>query len=114
MSKNIAGRKHEMQVLSDALNSYRSELIAVYGRRRIGKTYLIREYFNKKIVFSFTGLSTGKRPEQIKNFILKLNEITNKFTGQRQPVDWLEAFSLLKVFLKDIKETKKKKSDFYR
>ncbi len=112
MPKNIAGRKHEIQVLSDALNSHRSELIAVYGRRRIGKTYLIREYFNKKIVFSFTGLSTGKRPEQIKNFILKLNEVTNKFTGQKQPADWLEAFSLLKAFLKDIKETKKKKVIF--
>ncbi len=112
MSKNIAGRKDEMQILSDALDSHRSELIAIYGRRRIGKTYLIREYFNNKIVFSFTGLSTGKRAEQIKNFILKLSEVTDQFKEQKQPVDWLEAFSLLKTFLKSIKESQKKKVIF--
>ncbi len=109
MIQNIAGRKREMQILSDALSSHRSELIAVYGRRRIGKTYLIREYFENKITFSFTGLSEGKKPEQIKNFMLKLNEVTNKFAAQKQPADWLEAFSLLKTFLKGKKESRKKK-----
>ncbi len=112
MSKNIAGRKREIQILSDALNSQRSELIAVYGRRRIGKTYLIKEYYRHSILFSFTGLSTGKRPEQIKNFMLKLNELTDEFVKQKLPVDWLEAFSLLKTFLKSIKQTKKKKVIF--
>ncbi len=112
MTHNIAGRKDEMQILSDALHSHRSELIAVYGRRRIGKTYLIREYYDKHIIFSFTGLSTGKRPEQIKNFMLKLNEATNEFSGHKQAADWLEAFSLLKSFLKKKKESRRKKVIF--
>jgi AAA+ ATPase superfamily predicted ATPase len=39
MSRRIVGRINEKQILEDALNSHRSELIAVYGRRRKGKTY---------------------------------------------------------------------------
>ena len=113
MTKKIVGRVYEQQVLTDSLNSHRSELIAVYGRRRIGKTYLIREFFGKQIIFSFTGLSTGKRTDQIKNFVLKLNEATDKFKDKKEPVDWLEAFSYLKSFLKEVKETKKKESHFH-
>ena len=79
MPKKIVGRLHEQQLLTDTLASQRSELVAIYGRRRIGKTYLIREFFGDKVIFSFTGLSTGKRSAQIKNFILKLNEVTNEF-----------------------------------
>jgi len=77
----------EQEVLSDALNSHRSELIAIYGRRRIGKTYLVRGFFDKQIIFSFTGLSKGKRADQIKNFMLKLNEVTGKFKNEKQPAD---------------------------
>ncbi len=112
MSKTIVGRAYEQQVLTDSLTSHRSELVAIYGRRRIGKTYLIREFFGNKITFSFTGLSTGKRADQIKNFILKLNEVTNEFKNEKHPADWLEAFSYLKAFLKGIKESKKKKVIF--
>jgi len=112
MSKKIVGRAHEQQILTDSLTSHRSELVAIYGRRRIGKTYLIREFFGNKITFSFTGLSTGKKADQIKNFTLKLNEVTNEFKKEKQPTDWLEAFSYLKTFLKRIKESKKKKVIF--
>ena len=112
MSKKIVGRKREQEVLTDALSSHRSELIAIYGRRRIGKTYLVREFFEKQIIFSFTGLSTGKRADQIKNFILKLNEVTDIFKNKKEPADWLESFSYLKIFLKERKETKKKKVIF--
>lgn len=109
MSKKIIGRKREQEILLDTLNSHRSELVAVYGRRRIGKTYLVREFFGKQILFSFTGLSTGNRADQIKNFMLKLNEATNTFKNADEPDDWLEAFSYLKTFLKEKKESKKKK-----
>ena len=112
MAQTIVGRVCEQQVLTAALNSHRSELVAVYGRRRIGKTYLVRAFYQKQIIFSFTGLSKGKRADQIKNFILKLNEVTDEFKKEKQPADWLEAFSYLKTFLKGIKETKKKKVIF--
>ena len=112
MFQKMVGRLREQEILTDALNSHRSELIAIYGRRRIGKTYLVRTFFDKQIIFSFTGLSNGKRSNQIKNFMLKLNEVTNNFKGDKQPNDWLEAFSYLKIFFKGIKESKKKKVIF--
>ena len=66
MSREVIGRAREREILTEALNSHRSELVAVYGRRRIGKTYLIREFFGKQITFSFTGLSVSNRVDQIK------------------------------------------------
>jgi len=113
MSKVIVGRIKEKEVLKEALNSHRSELIAVYGRRRIGKTYLIREFYKNKIIFGFTGLSDGNRVIQIKNFMLKLNEVTDIFKKEKNPADWLEAFSLLKQYVKGLKQTKKKKIIFF-
>ena len=112
MGKEIIGRSLEKQKLTEILSSHRSELVAVYGRRRIGKTYLIREFFNDKIIFSFIGLSAENKSNQIKNFVLKLNEFTDKLKNEPLPKDWLEAFSLLKKYLKTIKESKKKKVIF--
>jgi AAA+ ATPase superfamily predicted ATPase len=71
MFQKMVGRLREQEILTDALNSHRSELIAIYGRRKIGKTYLVRSLFGKQITFSFTGLSNGKRTNQIKNYLFK-------------------------------------------
>jgi uncharacterized protein len=111
MSKKIIGRELEKERLEEALNSQRSELIAVYGRRRIGKTYLIRAYYSKNIVFSFSGLRNGIRPDQIENFMLELQELTEEFKGEK-PENWLQAFNLLKQYLIGIRQTKKKKVIF--
>lgn len=78
MKQIVIGRYREKQLMDDALNSERSELLAVYWRRRIGKTYLIREYLAKYIIFSVTGLSSDNRDAQLKNFMLKLQEINPK------------------------------------
>ena len=110
--RKVIGRQREKEILSNALTSHRSELIAVYGRRRIGKTYLIRTFYKDKITFSFTGLSEGKRHDQIKNFMLKLKEVSKMFQNEKPPKDWLEAFHLLKLYLKGIKESNKKKIIF--
>jgi AAA+ ATPase superfamily predicted ATPase len=59
------------EILTDALNSHWSELIATYGRRRIVKAYLVRTFLGKQITFSFTELSNGKRTNQIKNYLFK-------------------------------------------
>lgn len=109
MTRKIVGRTREKDKLTSALNSRRSELIAVYGRRRIGKTYLIREFFRDQIVFSFTGLNGENRPEQIENFMLKLAEVTDRFTREELPANWLQAFSKLKQHLSSIRKSKKKK-----
>ncbi len=56
----IIGRKDEQKILLAAAQSEYSELIAVYGRRRIGKTYLIRETFGYKFTFQHTGLANAR------------------------------------------------------
>jgi uncharacterized protein len=112
MFSRIVGRVREQQVLANAFASHRSELIAVYGRRRIGKTYLIREFFSKKITFSFTGLSTGSRKVQIKNFMLKLRKLSPELKNEKQPEDWLEAFDYLQSYLNGIRKSKNKRVIF--
>ena len=111
MSKEISGRHIEKEKFNESLNSHRSELIAVYGRRRIGKTYLIREYFSKNLLFSFSGLRDGVKQNQIENFMIELRTISNKFQDSK-PENWLQALDLLKQYLKGFKETKKKKVIF--
>ncbi len=111
MSKKIIGRELEKEILEEALHSQRSELIAVYGRRRIGKTYLVRAYYSKNIVFSFSGLRNGTRPDQLENFMLELQDLTNEFKDE-EPENWLQAFNLLKRYFKGVKQTKKKKVIF--
>ena len=60
----IIGRKEEQKILLSAAQSEYSELIAVYGRRRVGKTYLIRETFGYKFTFQHTGLANAKTKDQ--------------------------------------------------
>jgi uncharacterized protein len=111
MLKKIVGREIEKEKLSEALKSLRSELIAIYGRRRVGKTYLIREFYSKEIVFSFTGLRNGRRSDQIENFMIELGEVSKEFSDEK-PQNWLQAFNVLRHYLMGIKETNKKKVIF--
>lgn len=107
----IIGRVFEKEVLDNALNSSRSELIAVYGRRRIGKTFLVREFYKKKIIYSVTGFSEGSMKVQIKNFMAKLIEVSKEFKGEK-PKDWIDAFALLKKYITQLPEKQNKKVVF--
>jgi len=107
----IVGRDIEKEKLRLAMQSHRSELIAVYGRRRIGKTYLIREYFSKNCLFSFSGLRKGIRSDQLLNFMLELREYSGGY-HDILPQNWLEAFNVLKQYLKRKRKTKTKKVIF--
>ena len=66
--EKLVGRQEEQLQLHKALNSNRPELIAIYGRRRVGKTFLIRTIFADDIVFEFTGLQNATMKEQLLNF----------------------------------------------
>ena len=52
----MIGRKKEIRELENAYSGRESEFVAVYGRRRVGKTYLVRETFSERMVFRHTGL----------------------------------------------------------
>ena len=55
-NNRIIGRNSEKERLTRCMNSDSSELVVVYGRRRVGKTFLINEYFNYKFAFKLTGV----------------------------------------------------------
>ena len=101
----IIGRKEEQQILHSAVQSENSEFVAVYGRRRVGKTYLIRETFGYKFTFQHTGLAKGNTKEQLFSFAISLRDAG--YDDCPIPKSWLEAFSLLSAYLKNSADEKK-------
>lgn len=93
----IIGRKKEKAELHSILESGKPEFVVVYGRRRVGKTYLVGEFFENTFAFRAAGLAKGSRAEQLSAFDEQLRE-HGSLHGQK-PKDWLEAFSLLKKLL---------------
>lgn len=102
---DFIGRNREILILQDALKSNKPELIAVYGRRRIGKTFLIREVYKKHIVFEFSGIYNESLSGQLKNFRLILS---GKNVRIKKPADWIEAFYALGQFIDQITSKQKK------
>ena len=64
----LIGRENEKKELLSVMNSDSSEFVAVYGRRRVGKTYLIRETFNYKFTFQHTGMANSTSKKQLTSF----------------------------------------------
>lgn len=58
---HIIGRKAELQQLDEYMQSGKAEFVALYGRRRVGKTYLVEEYYNHRFAFNVTGVIDGTR-----------------------------------------------------
>ena len=96
--KNLIGRKAEIEVLEKAVNSNRPEFIAIYGRRRVGKTYLIKQFFEENFTFYLTGMAGATTPLQIGNFISAYRQFSNLETNDI-PKDWFEAFGLLRKLI---------------
>ncbi len=93
----MIGRKDEIRQLDDAYKSDQSEFVAVYGRRRIGKTYLITEAFGNKFAFHHTGLKEGNTKRQLEHFRLSLRRQGHYDCPRLK--DWLEAFFELERLL---------------
>jgi len=98
---DIIGRKTEITRLTEYVNSGKAELVAVYGRRRVGKTFLIKRFFNEKFVFYLSGAENSSKKQQLFNFTTALN----KYSGRENPVveDWQNAFVQLEQYLRNIK-----------
>jgi len=94
MKSNLIGREKEKKILHEVYNSNVSEFVAVYGRRRVGKTFLVREAFAEKLVFDVAGLANVGAKEQLINFNISLNKNN---TGETFEVvkNWLTAFEQL-------------------
>jgi len=103
---NIIGRKTEINELNRIMESESSEFVMVYGRRRVGKTFLIREYFSNRFSFYVTGIAQGTLQEQLMNFKLTLAS-TNASVAETKIQNWFEAFEALSLHLEKCKEKKK-------
>ena len=68
MLVEIIGRQRERQILRRCEFSEKPEFVAVYGRRRVGKTFLITRHFDNKFTFSVTGVSEGNMKDQLRAF----------------------------------------------
>ncbi len=97
----IVGRKREKDCLMRCLESKRPEFVVVYGRRRVGKTFLVKEFFNKQFSFYTTGLTDEKTKGQLRAFHESLNAYG--YVRKELPKDWFEAFSELRQFLESEK-----------
>ena len=90
----LIGREKEQQILKEALTDEYSQFIAVYGRRRVGKTFLIRESYDYHFTFQFTGAAKTHTKKQLARFRMALKE---HGLTDLPPVltNWMTAFSEL-------------------
>jgi uncharacterized protein len=108
----MIGRKKELEILANAYASKKAELVAVFGRRRVGKTYLVGSFFEGKIDFELTGLKDGTKQQQLRNFAYSLKDVQKLEDLPPPPIDWLEAFHQLKTHLETLGATEKRKVVF--
>lgn len=102
----MVGRTEEKKVLDKILAKKKSSFLAITGRRRIGKTYLVDNYYKEKICFRITGIQDATQVEQMNNFVLKLSEYSGSLVGIA-PKNWQEVFVMFKNYLVSLsKKTK--------
>lgn len=104
----FVGREDEQQALLELLTSKRAELVTVIGRRRIGKTFLIKNAYNNQFDFYMTGIRDADKPTLIKAFLKKIQEYAKSKSLSKMPDNWMDVFELLKKYLKSIKHRKKR------
>jgi AAA+ ATPase superfamily predicted ATPase len=102
----MIGRKEEQAELQQIVESEQSEFLAVFGRRRVGKTFLIREFFQNKFTFYHTGIANSSTATQLNSFNSSLNEYGK--TPYPKSKNWFETFENLIHLLKNADTNEKK------
>ena len=100
----LIGRKNESQVLLEALNADEAQFVAVYGRRRVGKTFLIRETLRDHFVFQHSGVANSPKHIQLQAWQESLTEAGLPAEPLR---NWMDAFAALKKLVKNSRKKKK-------
>ena len=108
VEKAIIGREEELKILNEIRQSKESEFLAVYGRRRVGKTFLVREYFSDKgIYLETTGVKNLSLAKQLENFSEAFSKTFFGNVPIQTPRSWKEAFELLTQKIKSAPKNKK-------
>ena len=103
----LVGRNKEIIRLNELFERNRSEFVVLYGRRRIGKTFLVRKMFQNRMSFQLTALANASLSNQLLNFHYSLVQTFGDSSSNKSPSNWLEAFQLLKQGLENLPEGKK-------
>lgn len=105
----LIGRYAEKLGLNEVFNSKQAEFVAVYGRRRVGKTYLIKNFFQAKkcIYFQMTGIYNGPIDKQLARFSKEIGETFYQGASIKIPENWMEAFEELKRAIEQVPKNKK-------
>ncbi len=111
---NIAGRHDELTIFNKVVASPEAEFMAVYGRRRVGKTFLIREFFEDMICFEIVGIYKASLRDQLSNFATSLGKSSGLGIAPQRPTSWQDAFLQLENYLESprLKEKKGKQVVF--
>lgn len=106
MRSKLVGRERECQELHRVMESDRSEFVIVYGRRRVGKTFLVDQYYQGQYDFTFVGGHNLSRQRQLTSFARALK----KFSGTKPDKfsDWFDAFDALEEYLESLDANRKK------
>jgi uncharacterized protein len=105
---DFIGRNQEKKILLDLLQSDKSELVAVLGRRRVGKTFLVKSVYKDKMLFQMTGLYKSTVEEHMERFAKRLGDAYGLEAATSKPKNWFEAFDMLQTLItKQKKNTKK-------
>jgi uncharacterized protein len=91
----VIGRREELETLTRLYNSRKSEFLIVYGRRRIGKTWLIDRKFEGQFTFRMAAMANVSLAEQLKNFHTALLQYDEQIAGVAPPTSWFDAFQLI-------------------
>lgn len=109
----MVGRQYETGLMQQLLESGKAEMLAITGRRRVGKTYLIKQVYKDRLVFDFTGTQYATRTNQLAKFADKLSQFSQSPLPLSKPHNWAEAFTMLKKYLETQKLAKQKKVIFF-
>ncbi|MEM6395648.1 MAG: ATP-binding protein [Bacteroidota bacterium] len=101
--QKLIGREAEIAVLRGLLKTPESEFVALYGRRRVGKTFLINQVYKDVIKFEVTGLNKGGKNAQLENFMTRLNaKLLEIGESQMEADSWLRVFFCLQTYFEKL------------
>ncbi|MCB0597421.1 MAG: ATP-binding protein [Lewinellaceae bacterium] len=103
----LIGRKKEIETLKRVQDSYKSEFIILYGRRRVGKTFLVNQLFDGQFTFRMTALANATTKQQLLNFHTALMGFGPALADLSPPSSWFEAFQLVIKLAEKDKRTRK-------
>lgn len=109
MKTIIIGRTREQNILRELLKSSKAELLAIYGRRRVGKTFLVRNFFENEscVLFYCSGIKEGRIADQINEFAKQIGKTFYNGASITARKCWLDAFEDLSKAIEQISKSKK-------